>query len=161
MKISIKILLCSITVVLILGFISIAYSWYSESKGKYPLGGRDTEAAFGNGRYVILQSYEVPEEVKNGTEKFDPKKSKRISILFDREGKSKGIEPVENPDVIEDEIYKYYETKPYVYVIGKNGYTKLNYTKCEFKQTKSISDFQDSDILVFNNNSKFKLLVKN
>jgi|tagenome__1003787_1003787.scaffolds.fasta_scaffold20931234_2 hypothetical protein len=67
---------------------------------KYP-SGRDTIEIYGDGRYQIMRSG----------------------------SSSKTLMNVETQEDIEQNVYKYKEIKPLVYVIGKKGYTILNYKK--------------------------------
>ena len=88
--------------------------------------GRDTVTEFGIGRYVILGGRNAEGE--------------REWCLYDQgdiEGHHAGS--------IDEVIYGYSKKKPYVYAIGSNGYTKINYEKGEVEQSQDINDYSDDD----------------
>lgn len=88
--------------------------------------GRDTVISLGDndGRFLV---------VRGVTESFE-----HYWDLFD----------VKNQDSL-GRIDNYKDIKPYIYTIGKNGYTKLNYENGEYIQSKNLIDFTDSDIKIF------------
>lgn len=52
--------------------------------------------------------------------------------------------------MIESEIHNKEEIDDIIYIIGNNGYCKLDYENEEVKQSKEISDFNDVDQNIFN-----------
>lgn len=82
------------------------------------MGGRDTEKIFGDGRFVILR------DTVN-----------HVNVLYDRE-KQQQIEYV---------VFKYKEKEPFVYMIGKDGYTIINYKNGELKHSQKIIDFSEEE----------------
>lgn len=103
----------------------IVAAWMYEThvKGEY-LPGRDTVELFGNkGRYHILES----------------------SGLYTLRDEKKGIS-------IEENIYNYFDKNEdgKLYVIGKKGYTILNYKNDKCKQADKLEDFTKEEQNIFN-----------
>ncbi|MEH7305483.1 hypothetical protein [Neobacillus drentensis] len=61
------------------------------------------------------------------------------------------VETQENP---EENVYKYKEEKPLVYVIGKSGYTLLNYKTGKIKKYKRMDEIPAKQLKVFMELSK-------
>ncbi len=81
----------------------------------YPNGGRDTYDQFGNRRFVLLSGGGL--------------------TLYDRK----------TDETIDYDVYNYVEIKPYVYAVGSEGYTKLNYVTGDYSQSKDIDSFSKED----------------
>ena len=93
-------------------------------------GDRDTIESFGvDGQFAI---YKFSDE--NFNKKLD---------LYD----------TKNQDAI-DIISNYKEIEPFVYTIGKKGYTKLNYSNGNYIQTNDLSKFSTKDKAIFENLNK-------
>ncbi|MDM0496485.1 hypothetical protein QTH19_04525 [Clostridium perfringens] len=93
-------------------------------------GDRDTIESFGvDGQFAI---YKFSDE--NFNKKLD---------LFD----------TKNQNAI-DIISNYKEIEPFVYTIGKKGYTKLNYSNGNYIQTNDLSKFSTKDKAIFEDLNK-------
>lgn len=113
-------------ILIIVSFIAILYLllfifWIIPPHDGY-LSGRDTVQSFKNGRYQIIRS-----------------SSGSISL-----------HDLKTNIVIESEIRNKEEIDDIIYIIGNNGYCKLDYENEEVKQSKEISDFNDVDQNIFN-----------
>lgn len=53
-----------------------------------------------------------------------------------------------------DIISNYKEIEPFVYTIGKKGYTKLNYSNGNYIQTNDLSKFSTKDKAIFEDLNK-------
>ncbi|MGV1065475.1 hypothetical protein [Clostridium perfringens] len=94
------------------------------------VGDRDTIESFGvDGQFAI---YKFSDE--NFNKKLD---------LFD----------TKNQNAI-DIISNYKEIEPFVYTIGKKGYTKLNYSNGNYIQTNDLSKFSTKDKAIFEDLNK-------
>lgn len=94
----------------------------STKTGKYEYYGKDTLEYFGNGRFVVF----YPIEKNDSYSLFDRKKQNSI-----------------------DNISKYTDIKPFLYAIGKNGYTKINYELGLYHQSSSLDKFDENDQKIF------------
>lgn len=65
------------------------------------------------------------------------------------------LEDMESKEIIDDGVYRYAKNEDNVYIIGMEGYTVINLNKNEYKQSKELETFNESDIEVFESN-KFK-----
>ncbi len=86
---------------------------------------KDTIAEFGNSRFVILRAYSKNEK-------------KTYWSLYDNINYN-----------IETRVYNFTQINSYVYAIGENGYTKLNYETAEVIQSKNLDEFSNEDKLIF------------
>ena len=93
----------------------------SSHSGKYEYYGKDTQEYFGNGRFAVY----VPI-------------NDQFYYLFDRR-KNKSI----------DSIEKYSDVSPFLYTIGKKGYTKINYELGLYHQSSSLDKFDENDQEIF------------
>ena len=102
----------------------------NESPRYSSTGDRDTMESFGvDGQFAI---YKFSDE--NFNKKLD---------LYD----------TKNQDAI-DIISNYKEIEPFVYTIGKKGYTKLNYSNGNYIQTNDLSKFSTKDKAIFEDLNK-------
>lgn len=105
--------------------------------------GKDTQSII-NDRYTV--------DVINNF--LSENKSESEWILIDRFPKEYPPSPknksIEETDVIEKEITALCDKKPYIYMIGYNGYSKFNYETGELLQSQEISYFSDDDEILFN-----------
>lgn len=115
----------------ILILIGTVFSFTSCQELKYSPG-RDTYELFGDGTYQILCAPD------------------KTYVLHD----------CDNSNNIEEYIYRYRKISPLVYVVGKNGYTILNYETGIIEQKSDINDFSDKDREIFQKETKFKRLKK-
>lgn len=107
---------------------------FKTDNSPYPDGGRDTVAQFGDRRFMVLRGEAEPY-------------SKVIEwTLYDNK----------TNDSIDNSIDNFKEVKPYVYTIGSEGYTKLNYETGQLKQSKTLSDFSVDDQKIFDMLEKAK-----
>ena len=112
-------------VLIVVSFIAIAHLllfifWLIPHDGY--LSGRDTVQSFARGRYQIIRS-----------------PSGSISL-----------HDLKTNIVIETEIHSKQEFDNIVYIIGNNGYCKLDYKNEEVKQSKELNDFNDEEQNIFN-----------
>lgn len=131
---------------LIIFMLVLSTMWYIDSKSEYSLGGMDTEKAFGNGRYSILLYHITLVD----SPVYNSKNYKNAYDFFD----------VKEQKAIDDNVFKYKDIKPYAYVIGKNGYTVLNYQTGEFKQSKKLNDFTKTETKILLDESNYTNLQK-
>lgn len=103
---------------------------YDESKYVSSGYGRKTVDTFGIRRFEIFRLARY-----NDTGQFI--KNKRL-VLYD----------TQSSNAIEEDVYNYIERKPYVFAIGNEGYTKLNYESAEVLQSKDLSEFSLDDQLI-------------
>ncbi len=144
-----KVILYVISIAALMGSIMLRYSdnllgdllgeKYDESK--YVTGGRDRKwiADFGIRRFEIFRLTK------------DMQKDIKRWVLYD----------IQASCAIEDDVYSYIELNPYVYTIGDEGCTKLNYETAEVIQSKGIFDFSEKDQTIFNELEKGKIGTKN
>lgn len=93
-------------------------------------GDRDTIESFGvDGQFAIYKFSD--ENFNKKLDLFDTKNQNRIDI-----------------------ISNYKEIEPFVYTIGKKGYTKLNYSNGNFIQTSDLSKFSTKDKAIFEDLNK-------
>ena len=69
-----------------------------------------------------------------------------------------GLADLQEQKNIESDVYRYYEDKPNVYVVGIQGYTILNYDTSEIKHSIELKDFSDAEVKIFNSERKFRKL---
>ncbi|EOU1681972.1 hypothetical protein M1Z66_000877 [Clostridium perfringens] len=93
-------------------------------------GDRDTIESFGvDGQFAIYKFSD--ENFNKKLDLFDTKNQNRIDI-----------------------ISNYKEIEPFVYTIGKKGYTKLNYSNGNFIQVNDLSKFSTKDKAIFEDLNK-------
>lgn len=93
-------------------------------------GDRDTIESFGvDGQFAIYKFSD--ENFNKKLDLFDTKNQNRIDI-----------------------ISNYKEIEPFVYTIGKKGYTKLNYSNGNYIQTNDLSKFSTNDKTIFEDLNK-------
>ena len=97
---------------------------------EYPPG-RDTKDIFGNGKYQIIRG---------------PAGSRYSLSCYD------------SLEYIDRNVYKYREIKPYVYTIGSEGYTVLNYETDEIVQEKELKNLPYEYQNIFEQTKKFNSL---
>ena len=128
-----KVFLYIIAIVVLLGSVLLRYSdnplkeKYDEIK--YVTGGRGIKwiADFGIRRFEIFRLTK------------DMQKNIKRWVLYDSQGSC----------AIEEDAYSYIELNPYVYTIGDEGYTKLNYEIAEVTRSKEASEFSKEDQKIF------------
>jgi hypothetical protein len=98
----------------------------STKTGKYEYYGKDTLEYFGNGRFVV----------------FYPINKNDSYCLFDRKKNGYAAANIDN-------IEKYTDITPFLYTIGKKGYTKINYELGLYHQSSSLEKFDESDQEIF------------
>lgn len=120
-----------VTIIIIFIFIGTFFTIMSCQKLKYSPG-RDTYELFGDGTYQILVGpYQIYSLYEYG-----------------------------NINAIEDDIYRYRKISSLLYVVGKNGYTILNYETGITEQNSDIKKFSNNDQEMFRKEEKFKKLKK-
>lgn len=112
-------------VLIVLICISILLVGCSNIPKKYPKG-RDTVESFGDGRFQVL---------KVGPDK--------ILYLVDES------KPQFNGRVVESNVSGYTRKGEFVYVVGKGGYTVLNYKTGELRQYESLDELPDQEQKLF------------
>jgi hypothetical protein len=110
---------------------------------KYPMGGRDTHVAFGDGRFAIL----IGERYAFNSPEYNPK-TNRIYSLFDNE----------NQQTVEINVYKYKEIEPYLYIVGESGYTLVNYVSGQIEHHNIIEEFSSEVSKIFKDESNYELI---
>ncbi len=96
-----------------------------DDQSEYPTTGRDLHEYFGDARFTILNGHDIS--------------GNNTLVLYD----AKKIE------TIDEEIKIYDEINGYVYLIGKKGYTFLDYVKGEYIQSKDLSSFKQEELEKF------------
>lgn len=114
-----------ILLILWIAFIIFAIFINHDDQREYPTTGRDLHEYFGDARFSILNGHD-----ENGN---------NTLILYD----GKKIE------TIDEEIKTYDEINGYVYLIGKRGYTFLDYVKGEYIQSKDLAAFNEDQLTIF------------
>ncbi|MGU8605464.1 hypothetical protein [Clostridium perfringens] len=88
-------------------------------------GDRDTIESFGvDGQFAIYKC--VDKNFNKKLDLFDTKNQHRIDL-----------------------VSNYKEIEPYVYTIGENGYTKLNYANENLIQSNDLNEFSTNDKAIF------------
>ncbi|MGU8476685.1 hypothetical protein [Clostridium perfringens] len=88
-------------------------------------GDRDTIESFGvDGQFAIYKC--VDKNFNKKLDLFDTKNQHRIDL-----------------------VSNYKEIEPYVYTIGENGYTKLNYANGNLIQSNDLNEFSNNDKAIF------------
>ncbi|EGT3605388.1 hypothetical protein FKF97_02985 [Clostridium perfringens] len=88
-------------------------------------GDRDTIESFGvEGQFAIYKC--VDKNFNKKLDLFDTKNQHRIDL-----------------------VSNYKEIEPYVYTIGENGYTKLNYANGNLIQSNDLNEFSTNDKAIF------------
>ncbi|MDM0616981.1 hypothetical protein QTH79_05150 [Clostridium perfringens] len=88
-------------------------------------GDRDTIESFGvDGQFAIYKC--VDNNFNKKLDLFDTKNQHRIDL-----------------------VSNYKEIEPYVYTIGENGYTKLNYANGNLIQSNDLNEFSNNDKAIF------------
>ena len=88
-------------------------------------GDRDTIESFGvDGQFAIYKC--VDKNFNKKLDLFDTKNQQRIDL-----------------------VSYYKEIEPYVYTIGENGYTKLNYANGNLIQSNDLNEFSTNDKAIF------------
>ncbi|EDT70781.1 hypothetical protein [Clostridium perfringens] len=86
---------------------------------------RDTIESFGvDGQFAIYKC--VDKNFNKKLDLFDTKNQHRIDL-----------------------VSNYKEIEPYVYTIGENGYTKLNYANGNLIQSNDLNEFSNNDKAIF------------
>ncbi len=93
-------------------------------------GDRDTIESFGvDGQFAIYKC--VDKNFNKKLDLFDTKNQHRIDL-----------------------VSNYKEIEPYVYTIGENGYTKLNYAHGNLIQSNDLNKFSNNDKAIFEDLNK-------
>ncbi|GAA0066559.1 MAG: hypothetical protein E6748_09175 [Clostridium perfringens] len=93
-------------------------------------GDRDTIESFGvDGQFAIYKC--VDKNFNKKLDLFDTKNQHRIDL-----------------------VSNYKEIEPYVYTIGENGYTKLNYANGNLIQSNDLNKFSNNDKAIFEDLNK-------
>ncbi|MDM0459733.1 hypothetical protein QTH51_05120 [Clostridium perfringens] len=88
-------------------------------------GDRDTIESFGvDGQFAIYKC--VDKKFNKKLDLYDAKNQHRIDL-----------------------VSNYKEIEPYVYTIGENGYTKLNYANGNLIQSNDLNEFSNNDKAIF------------
>ena len=120
-------------IILITFILCCGCSINEDNDNKYPKGGRDTVAEFGDRRFVILRGVGMNMKDIEWT-------------LYD----------YKTMEVIDDNVDNYIEIKPYLYTISIQYFIKLNYENGEVIKSKYLKDFDDEDTKIFQELTKTK-----
>lgn len=93
----------------------------------YPSYGKDTISYFGDARFIIMDGSPDPDVFL-----WDQKENKAIDSIGSG-----------------NNYRNYRNIKPYVYTVGKKGYTKLNYDTAEYTQSENLKNFNADDQKIF------------
>jgi hypothetical protein len=133
-----------ITSIVLICFILLFLSaCQNNQNSKYPMYGRDTHKAFGDGRFAIL----ISEKYAFNSPEINPN-TNTVYSLFDRE----------NQKDVEISVYKYKEIEPYLYIVGESGYTLVNYISGHIEQHNSIDEFSPDVSKIFKDESNFSII---
>ncbi|MFE4569798.1 hypothetical protein [Paenibacillus chitinolyticus] len=117
-----------ILVLVVLMIIFGAVMVLKDGKERFP-SGKDTVESFGDGTFQILRGY-----VDN----------KQVDSLFNY-----NMDILEQ--VVEKNIKNYKVKDRMLYVLGDEGYTRINIQTYEVKKSKSLDDFNHEDAKIFEN----------
>ncbi|HEY5524773.1 MAG TPA: hypothetical protein VIK26_05495 [Clostridium sp.] len=115
----------------------------NNQNSKYPMYGRDTYKAFGDGRFAIL----ISEKYAYNSPEYNPN-TNTVYSLFDQE----------NQQTIEISVYKYKEIESYLYIVGESGYTLVNYISGQIEQHNIIDKFSQDVSKIFKDESNYRII---
>ncbi len=143
-----KIILYSIAILSLCGSIILRYS-------DEPFSGKYDESKYLSGSGHTFRNQTVDEF---GIRRFE---ILRLTGDIEKDVKRWSLYDNQILDTIECDVYSYIEIYPFVYAVGDEGYTKLNYETAEVLQFKNLDKFDPENQLIFQSLEKGEIGKKN